>query len=172
MIAERVQSPPAHGCGRYFDGIGALVLGRRWSRYEGQVALEWNGVADPAEEGRYGFEIVSRDTPWTVDLRPMVRDTVRDLLAGVPAAVISARFHNTIAAATAQVVHDVTRQSGVLPVVLTGGCFQNARLAEGVHRLLGRSVDVRLHRDVPPGDGGLALGQAVVAAAVARRAGA
>jgi hydrogenase maturation protein HypF len=57
---------------------------------------------------------------------------------------------------------------GRLPVVLTGGCFQNARLAEGVRTVLGRRHDVYLHRLVPPGDGGIALGQAVAAAAASR----
>jgi hydrogenase maturation protein HypF len=169
MLASGVQSPLVHGCGRYFDGIGSLVLARRWSRYEGQIALEWNGIADPAEERRYGFEICARQAPWVVDFRPMVREIVCDLLAGVPAPVISARFHNTIVAATAQVIDDVAREHGMWPVVLTGGCFQNARLTERLMDVLSWRFDVRTHRAVPPGDGGLALGQAVVAAAVARR---
>jgi hydrogenase maturation protein HypF len=54
-----------------------------------------------------------------------------------------------------------------MPVVLTGGCFQNARLAEGVKRRLQGDFDVHLHCEVPPGDGGIALGQALVADAVA-----
>jgi hydrogenase maturation protein HypF len=99
----------------------------------------------------------------------MVRAVVYDLLGAVPAAVISARFHNTLAAATADVVHCAAETYGTLPVVLTGGCFQNPRLAENLAAALASRFTVHLHRDVPPGDGGLALGQAVVAAAVARR---
>ena len=169
MLATRFRSPLAHGAGRYFDGIGALVLARPESRYEGQIALEWNGVADPDEGGRYGYEIDRQRSPWTVDLRSMVRAVVRDLLAGVAAPRISARFHNTIVAATADVVCSVATVYGPLPVVLTGGCFQNPRLAESLAHELAAQFTVHLHRDVPPGDGGLALGQAVVAAAIARR---
>jgi hydrogenase maturation protein HypF len=169
MLAARFRSPLAHGCGRYFDGIGSLVLMRPESRYEGQIALEWNVVADPAEAGRYGYEIDCQRAPWTVDLRPMVRAVVRDLLAAVPAASISARFHNTIVAATTDVVRKATRMHGPLPVVLTGGCFQNPRLSESLASALGTHSTVHLHHEVPPGDGGLALGQAVVAAAVARQ---
>jgi hydrogenase maturation protein HypF len=101
----------------------------------------------------------------------MVRAVVHDLLVGVPPSQISARFHNTIVAATVDVVRAAAVGCGQLPVVLTGGCFQNPRLAEGLARTLTPRFAVYLHREVPPGDGGLALGQAVVAAAIARDAG-
>jgi hydrogenase maturation protein HypF len=169
MLATRFRSPLAHGAGRYFDGVGSLVLARPESHYEGQVALEWNVAADPFEAGRYDYAIDGRQSPWQIDLRAMVRDVVDDLRAGVSASTISARFHNTLAAATAAVVRRAARERGVLPVVLTGGCFQNARLAERLAGALVAAFTVHLHRNVPPGDGGLALGQAVVAAAVARR---
>lgn len=169
MLATRFRSPLAHGAGRYFDGIGSLVLARPDSRYEGQIALEWNGIADPSEAGRYGYAIDDDLSPWRIDLRPMIVDVVDDLLTGVSAATISARFHNTMTAATAEVVRGTARTHGAMPVVLTGGCFQNALLAERLAGELASGLTVYLHRQVPPGDGGLALGQAVVAAAVARR---
>ena len=169
MLATHVRAPLAHGCGRYFDGIGSLVLARPESRYEGQIALEWNVIADPAEDGRYGYEIEWHQSPWVIDLRQMVRSVVADLCDRVPASRISARFHNTIVAATADVVRRAGGIHGQLPVVLSGGCFQNPRLAEHLVSTLSAETPVHLHRDVPPGDGGLALGQAVVAAAVARR---
>jgi hydrogenase maturation protein HypF len=68
-------------------------------------------------------------------------------------------------------VRAIAAQYGALPVVLTGGCFQNDRLAERVVRELGDDFTVHLHERVPPGDGGIALGQAVVAGAIARRLG-
>jgi hydrogenase maturation protein HypF len=171
MLATGFRSPLAHGAGRYFDGIGSLVLVRPDARYEGQVALEWNGIADPAERRRYGYDIDRGRSPWRVDLRPMVREVVRDLRGRIPPPLISARFHNTIVAATAEVVRAAARLHGQLPVVLTGGCFQNARLAEGLASALASQLSVYLHHQVPPGDGGLAVGQAVVAAALARRLG-
>jgi hydrogenase maturation protein HypF len=169
MIATQFRSPLARGVGRYFDGIGALVLGRRQARYEGQIAQAWNLIADPSEEGVYYFDLDCGDVPWTLDLRPMVRQIVRDTTAGVSASVISARFHNTIAAATGAMVRAVADEYGSLPVVLTGGCFQNDRLAERVVRELRSEFNVYLHERVPPGDGGIALGQAVIADAIARR---
>jgi hydrogenase maturation protein HypF len=171
MIDTRFRSPLARGVGRYFDAIGALVLGRPHARFEGQVALAWNVIADPEEEGAYDFDFERGQGPWTLDFRQTVRQIVRDMADGAAASIISARFHNTIAAATGAMVRAVAAEYGALPVVLTGGCFQNDRLAEGVARELGDDFTVYLHERVPPGDGGIALGQAVVAGAIVRRLG-
>lgn len=169
MIVQQVNAPLAHGVGRYFDALGALVLNRRESRYEGQTALELNLVADANERGQYAYELHTETQPWTIDLRPLAREAVSDLTARLPVAGISAKFHNTLIAASAAVVRAAARETGKMPVVLTGGCFQNARLAEGVLAALGDEFSVYLHSVVPPGDGGIALGQALVADAVVRR---
>ena len=100
----------------------------------------------------------------------MVREIAFDVLAGRPAASISAAFHNTLVVATEALLRAAATRHGHLPVVLTGGCFQNARLAESLVSSLTGRFDVLLHEEVPPGDGGIALGQAVVADAVARNA--
>ena len=167
MIARGLNTPLAHGAGRYFDALGAIVLGHARSSYEGQVALAWNLVADPAEPGAYPFAVEAGE-PARLDLRPLVRAAVWDLRAGVPAGTISGRFHNGLADGTAALVHHAARRVGRLPVVLTGGCFQNALLAERVLARLSPDFDVRLHGEVPPGDGGIALGQALIADARTR----
>jgi hydrogenase maturation protein HypF len=169
MIAGGFNTPLAHGVGRYFDALGAIVLGRSLSRYEGQVALEWNLAADPGERRRYPFTIEEGrgGRPAQLDLRPLVRAAVADLIEGRPASTISGRFHATLAQATAELVALAVARAGRLPVVLTGGCFQNARLAEDAQRALA-PLAVHLHREVPPGDGGIALGQALVADAWVR----
>jgi len=168
MIRSKLNAPPAHGVGRYFDAVGALGLVRRRSAYEGQIALEWNLAADASETGRYAFSLATTTRPWQVDLREMVRQAVRELIAGQSPRLVSARFHNTLVAATAALVRAAREAVGALPVIQTGGCFQNPWLAERLVDELGRECDVRLHGEVPPGDGGLALGQALVADAVAR----
>jgi hydrogenase maturation protein HypF len=172
MLTAGLNTPAARGVGRYFDGIGALVLGRPRARYEGQIAFELNMAAAALETGTYLFDIDRSTGLVEIDLRGTVQDIVADLLTGVPPAVVSARFHNTLAAATAAVVTETARHAALgshVPVVLTGGCFQNARLAHDVHGRLALDRRVLLHRLVPPGDGGIALGQAVIAAAAARR---
>jgi hydrogenase maturation protein HypF len=107
--------------------------------------------------------------PVEIDLRPMVRAIVQDHLAGRPAALVSGRFHATLAEATAAALARLRPETGRRPVVLTGGCFQNELLAERMRRALGSRWPVYTHERVPPGDGGLALGQTLVARAVAER---
>jgi hydrogenase maturation protein HypF len=167
MIAKGVRSPLAHGAGRYFDAIGALGLARGRASYEGQVALEWNLAADESETGSYPFELPETGGLVQADLRPLVRAAVGDLSSGVAPGRVSARFHEGMADVAAALVRRAAARHGRLPVVLTGGCFQNARLAESVLARLEGDFDVRLHGEVPPGDGGIALGQALVADAVA-----
>jgi hydrogenase maturation protein HypF len=168
MVHRGVNAPHAHGVGRYFDAFGALLLGRPYSAYEGQIAFELDVAAETDERGRYDYAIDQVPSPWQVDLRAAVRAAVFEFLGGEPAARISARVHNTIAAVSVDLVRAAARGAGRLPVVLSGGCFQNARLAETIRRGLEPEFRVHLHERVPPGDGGIALGQAVVAAAKAR----
>jgi hydrogenase maturation protein HypF len=168
MLRDSLNAPLAHGVGRYFDAMGALGLKRDKSRYEGQVAFEWNIVADPAERGRYRYDIDGSAPCRVIDMRAAVRDAVFELIGGEPAARVSARFHNTIAAATIDAVRCVARAHGRLPVALSGGCFQNRRLTESIVAGLSPDFTTCVHRNVPPGDGGLALGQVVIADAVAK----
>ena len=172
MIEGHVNAPLAHGVGRYFDAFGALALGRRESRFEGQVALELNNVADPQEPRAYPFDLSLDGCPWEVDLRPTIRAAVDDLRAERGAGIISARFHNTLVDASAAIVREAVSRRGRLPVGLTGGCFQNPLLAGRLAAALSASgLVVHLHGQVPPGDGGIALGQAAVAHAQTERAG-
>ena len=145
-----------------------LLLGRPHACYEGQIALALDAAAEPGERGRYDYAIDQAPSPWQVDLRAAVRAAVFEFLGGEPVSRISARIHNTIAAVSVDLVRAAARAAGRLPVVLTGGCFQNARLAETIQAGRVPEFVVHLHERVPPSDGGIALGQAVVAAAKAR----
>jgi hydrogenase maturation protein HypF len=169
MLATKLNSAQAHGAGRYFDAFGAIFLGRERSAFEGQVSMEWNLVASPGVDASYSFDIDSSRSPWEIDLRPCLREAVTDLFDGTAAAEISAKFHETLVRAAAAVVEMAEARWGRMPVVYSGGCFQNDVLVE---RLLGRLTPgyvVRGNRQVPPGDGGIAFGQAVVADAILRQ---
>jgi hydrogenase maturation protein HypF len=171
MLAGGVNTSLVRGVGRYFDAAGALGLCRQQSRHEGQIALAWNLVADPAETSEYPFGFYEDDGLTTMDVRAAFRALADDLRTGRTPATISARFQNTLARMTVEVVETLLRRLGRMPVVLSGGCFQNARLTESIVRHLGSAVQVVLHHSVPPGDGGLALGQAVVANALVQAGG-
>jgi hydrogenase maturation protein HypF len=169
MIATGTNAPRAHGCGRWFDAFSALALARPRARYEGQLAMALEGVA-AGEAPAYPFEVDRAAAPWQLDLRPALRAAVEDLLAGRGAALVATRFHEALVAGAAALAGLAAGRHGRLPVVLSGGCFQNARLGERLVRRLAGDFAVYLHGSVPPGDGGIALGQALVADARLRRA--
>jgi hydrogenase maturation protein HypF len=165
-LALRGTTPRATGAGRWFDAVASLCGVRDVASYEGQAAIELEGIADPDETGSYAFAVdTPSGAPFSVDLRPVVRQIVADVRCGAPASVVSARFHETVA----RLVLDGctrARDQGAPPVMaLTGGCFANRRLSERVKTLAeADGFQVLLHRRVPAGDGGIALGQAAVAA--------
>jgi hydrogenase maturation protein HypF len=163
MIERELNAPQARGVGRYFDGFGALALNRPISTYEGQIAIAWDDVANDAVHDAYPFALDRNETPMEVDLRPTVRAAVEDVLAGRSPADVSARFHNTLVNLTGEVLEGLLAEIGDVPVALTGGVFQNARLAGGVCQKLSSKIRLLRHSEVPPGDGGIALGQALIA---------
>jgi hydrogenase maturation protein HypF len=170
MLAGGVNAPLAHGVGRLFDAAGALALGRPKARFEGQLALALDAAVDDADPGAaYPYHLARAAGLWQLDLRPLWRALAEDVVERRNAAAVSARFHEALAEGGAELVRRAASDCGKLPVVLTGGCFQNARLAAGIVRRLGGSFEVYQHAFVPPGDGGIALGQAVVADAVLTR---
>jgi hydrogenase maturation protein HypF len=163
LMMAGVNSPLTSSCGRLFDAISALVGVRGVVNYEGQAAIELEMLAAEGVDDAYDWRLLRR-SPMIIDPAPLLRGVVADLLAGVDVGVISARFHNTIAGIVATVCGAARQKTGVARVALSGGCFQNVYL-------LGRTIDaleregfqVLIHHLVPANDGGIALGQAVVA---------
>ncbi len=175
MIEGGIRAPLAHGVGRWFDAIGALALALPESRFEGEVAMRLGFAAETASRDQshcpgsaYDFALDERGDTSVIDLRHALREVVCDLLNGSDVGSIAMRFHATLVSAAVAVVERAVAELGDLPVVLTGGCFQNERLLAGVHCALGRARRVYVHRTVPPNDGGIALGQAAIAAALIR----
>jgi len=166
LLEKNVASPASTGAGRWFDAVAALCAVRDEVTYEGQAAIELEAAAGPREAEPFGFAIPGDGgASFEVDLRPCVREIAAQLRGGAETAEISARFHATLAAAVHAACSRAREQSGVHVVALSGGCFQNRRLTElCASALEADSFEVLLHRQVPPNDGGLSLGQAAVAA--------
>ncbi|MFZ1863067.1 MAG: carbamoyltransferase HypF [Polyangiales bacterium] len=163
MLERGLNAPQAHGVGRFFDAFGSLGLARPVSSYEGQVAIAWDFAAEGYDEDPYPFAIDRHQTPMQIDLRPTARAAVEDLIAGVPPGRISARFHGTLVGATVHVVRTIMADREPRPIALTGGVFQNDRLVREMEKKLSNEYEILRHREVPPGDGGIALGQALIA---------
>jgi hydrogenase maturation protein HypF len=153
---------PTSSMGRLFDAAASLIGIRQEVNYEAQAAIELEASADPDERRAYTLE--RRDAE--IDAVPLLREVVQDLRAGVLPGVMAARFHNGVAQMVADVCQDLRRQGAPSLVVLSGGVWQNMMLLHGaVGRLQEAGFEVMIHRQVPANDGGLALGQAAVAAA-------
>jgi hydrogenase maturation protein HypF len=154
LVRTGISSPLTTSMGRLFDAVAALCGLRDEVTYEGQAAVELEAVAAVAETGVY-------DLPG-LDARPAVLAVAADRAAGVDVSVISARFHNAVARATAEGL----TAAGEEVVVLSGGVFQNRRLLTATRdalEALGHRVLVP--ERLPPNDGGISYGQAAVAAA-------
>ncbi len=169
MIEKGLNAPPASSCGRLFDAVAALVGLRDRVSYEGQAALELEMAADPAEREGYPYDLRDEEGMLIFDLAVLTRAIVADLQAGAAPGIVSARFHTTLAWMVAEVCATLRSSSGIERVALSGGVFQNRLLTESVVPLLRRAgFSVYCHSRVPPNDGGLALGQAVIAGAQVR----
>ncbi|MBI3176124.1 MAG: carbamoyltransferase HypF [Chloroflexi bacterium] len=161
QLEKKINTPQTSSMGRLFDAAAALAGVRQKVNYEGQAAIEFEALADEAEAGIYPFELDQAK----IQTRSAVEALVADVLAGVPFPKISARFHNGVANAVRVVTLDISRDVQIKKVVLSGGVWQNITLLRRTLSLLEKDgFEVYIHREVPTNDGGLSLGQAVIAA--------
>jgi hydrogenase maturation protein HypF len=167
MMEKQINSPLTSSLGRLFDAVAAIVGLRDQVAFEGQAAMELEMILDDTESGSYDFSWEDRgDDPIRIPNAPIIRGVVRDLRQGLSAATISARFHNTLIILFDQLCRHLRVATGIGQVALSGGVFQNNRLLVGLSTALEKSgFELITHRLVPTNDGGLSLGQAVVAAA-------
>jgi hydrogenase maturation protein HypF len=171
MISKNLNSPPSTSCGRWFDAFAAaLGLHSEHIQYEGQAAIALEILATPlfADEQAYPKAwLVARCEDLSVlSWQGLWQAVLTDLKRGVDKAQIAARIHHSLIDATVELLIELSHQTGVNSIVLSGGVFQNRLLLEGVSELLQRcGKTLLLPQRYPMNDGGLALGQAVIAAA-------
>jgi hydrogenase maturation protein HypF len=159
---------PTSSMGRLFDAVAALVGVRQVVDYEAQAAIELEGISrDFDRSGGYDFDVeAAPDGCLVADPGPVLRSIVADLGSGTPAGLIGARFHTSVVGLVVHLAMAVRDSGAGNTVALTGGVFQNALLLSGARKgLKSKGFTVLCHRQVPPNDGGLALGQVLVAAA-------
>ncbi|MDW8327073.1 MAG: carbamoyltransferase HypF [Anaerolineales bacterium] len=165
QIRTGLNAVPTSSLGRLFDAVAALCGIRQTVTYEAQAAIEMEALAADSladvTAGAYPFKV--RETVF--DAAPVIRAMVADLRSGVAAPVIAAKFHRSVAELILTLSRRLRAEHGLNTVALSGGVFQNVTLLAHTLRLLSaEGFDVLTHRLVPPNDGGLALGQAVIGA--------
>ncbi|MBM3124961.1 MAG: carbamoyltransferase HypF [Chloroflexi bacterium] len=162
QLEKRINTPDTSSMGRLFDAAAALAGVRQKVNYEGQAAIEFEALVDPTEKGGYHFELDGSQ----IRMRGAVEAMMQDVFAGIPSSRISARFHNGLAEMVRKITEKISAETGIRKVILSGGVWQNITLLGRTLSLLrDGGVQVYIHQEVPPNDGGLSLGQAVIAAA-------
>jgi len=165
MIGKKINSPYTSSLGRFFDGIAAIVGIRNNVFFEGQAAMELEMLAEDKIKGTYDYEWVSGDCHQVL-IQPIIYGVVRDMEKDIHPSVISTKFHMTLIRLFSELCAVIRKESRVNQVVLSGGVFQNSILLTGlIHALEKKEFQVFTHSQVPPNDGGICLGQAMVAAA-------
>jgi hydrogenase maturation protein HypF len=171
MMERDVNSPLTSSCGRLFDAVAALVGIRQQVNYEAQAAIELemamaSEMASSEEGPAYPMRLVPEGDHWIISTRPLFEALLDDLGRNLPVAAISRRFHNGLVEGFVELATLLRNKIAHNRVCLSGGTFHNVYLSERLEaRLSEVGFEVFTQKEVPSGDGGLSLGQALVAAA-------
>ncbi|MBI5058856.1 carbamoyltransferase HypF [candidate division KSB1 bacterium] len=164
LLAQPNRFARTSSVGRLFDAVAALTQFGARRQYEGQAATELEGALGPGLQSPYPVKIACDDGIYTLSVGVLIEGVVEDSLRGRTAALISGRFHESIVQGYVEMVRRVAAHEDSHTVALSGGCFQNAYLLSRFEHALGAGgFRVLSHRDVPPNDGGIALGQVCIA---------
>jgi hydrogenase maturation protein HypF len=172
MMEQGVNSPLTSSCGRLFDAVAALIGLRQEVNYEAQAAIELEmAMASPEnaaveENTAYPMTLAPESESWIISTRPMFEALLDDLGRNVSVATISRRFHDGLVEGFVELALLLRRKTALNRVCLSGGAFHNIYLSQQLEaRLTAAGFEVFSQKEVPSGDGGLSLGQALVAAA-------
>ncbi|HEX8814351.1 MAG TPA: carbamoyltransferase HypF [Terriglobales bacterium] len=165
MIKNDINSPLTSSCGRLFDAVAALIGIRGRVNYEAQAAIELEFAIDGSGDDSYPLDLDQSGESWIIHSRPMFEAILNDLQRDESAGAIARRFHNGLINVFVKIAVALRGNHGLNRVCLSGGTFHNVYLAQRFEaKLLDREFEVYTHREVPAGDGGLSLGQALIAA--------
>lgn len=164
MLDQKVNIFLTSSVGRLFDCVSVLLNWRERTNYEGQPAVELEFWADENIKEKYGFEIIKNGDILIVHPDSIIRGVVKDLMKKEKKPKIAAKFHNTVAFIINEVCLRLRREHNLNSVCLSGGVFQNMFLLNRTYELLTENdFKIYTHHQVPPNDGGISLGQAVIA---------
>jgi len=167
MIKKEINSPMTSSMGRLFDGIAAMAGIRQHINFEGQAAMELEMVSNDTTAEPYDFGIISESLP-VIRTAPIIRGVAQDIVRGIDQQVIGTKFHHTIVLLFTEVCEILRSKTGINTVAMSGGVFQNRILLCGLkNSLKEKHFETITQKQVPCNDGGLSLGQAVAAAAIA-----
>ncbi|HBQ64217.1 MAG TPA: hypothetical protein DD727_04695 [Clostridiales bacterium] len=166
-LEEGILCCKSSSMGRLFDAAAAILNVRDEITYDAQAAIELEAIADPTTPDCYSYTIKIEDEKLTLCHDGIIRGIVEDMESGVEKSRISAKFHNTIIAATAHCVERIRDKTGISQIVLSGGVFENQFILLGLIRELSATgFKVYHNQRIPINDGGVSFGQAAVAAAI------
>jgi hydrogenase maturation protein HypF len=170
QIDRRINTASTSSLGRVFDAVAALLGLGHYNHFDAQLPMALESLAEPGIDDRYEFDLRHGLEPRQLDLGKMFRGIVEDLRGGTPAAVISAKFHNTLAEALLAMAKAARERARLEVAALSGGVFCNRFLTDRlIMRLRQEGFTVLWNHDVPSNDGGIALGQAAIAVNVMNR---
>ncbi len=166
QVENSLNTPLTSGCGRLFDAVSSLIGVRSVIEYEAQAAIDLEMLAGHAvsETKDYPFNVIEQEGVRIIKLQDTFIAIIDDLHSNTPEAIIAARFHNTVARMIVELCQVISAETGITGVALSGGVFQNRLLLrKAAARLESTGFSVYTHRQVPCNDGGISLGQVVVA---------
>jgi hydrogenase maturation protein HypF len=171
QLDKKVNTIETSSLGRVFDAVAAMAGLGSYNHFEAQLPMALEAIAAENIEEHYDFDLISSaGKALQFDLRKMIEQIITDIQAGVANAVISAKFHNCLAYALLKMAETARQKTGLETLALSGGVFCNRYLTNRLVKLLNKShFYVLFNRDVPSNDGGIAIGQAAIAANLVKR---
>ncbi len=161
QITHRINTPFTTSMGRLFDAVSSLIGIRQKITYEGQAAIELENISDPTEESAYEIPLMGK----TIDSLALFPQILADYRQGISPSKISARFHNAIASLCLNICDEIRNELSIDKVALSGGVWQNITLLEKTLSLLRHAgFETLVHHQIPANDGGISVGQLLIAA--------
>jgi hydrogenase maturation protein HypF len=172
LLTGSLQKKPSRevqtsSCGRLFDAVSALLGICSLNKYEGQAAIELEDLADPNQTDYYDYLFNKEENMWIMNVFPMWQQLVAEITKGCSVSAMAQKFHLTLIQMFSEMLIKLRDETGLNRVVLSGGVFHNQILLTGLmQNLTSQDFSVYQHQQVPPGDGGISLGQAIIASEV------